>query len=142
MLSFPAKGSARVLKTRAEKGSSSAAFLFMTSSDLGFLPSMGSLSEGFGNPCTITSISWVTPILSVADPHTTGIIAPDFIPSYRVFSISLGSSVSPSRYFSMSSSLASTIFSIIDSRCSSIVSAISEGMSAASDLPEPSLLMV
>ena len=86
------------------------------------------------------SKSWPTPILRVADPGITGTTMPDFTPSIKVSSISFGVSSFPSRYFSIISSLASTIFSIIFSRHVSTISAIESGISPSLKEPEPSPL--
>jgi len=110
--SRPAYGSAMVLKTNAEKGSSGSGERSMLLSSLGSTPVFTPMSFGDGMQLLMVSMKISMPIFLVADPHSTGTKTLDRMPVLRAVLISSSLRVSPSRYRSMSSSSASATSSI------------------------------
>ena len=131
-LSWPAKGSARVLNTKAAMGPSSA-----TSSSASS-PCQAAWSRGEGKrSCTMSRIR-PPPMFMSAEPQATGTSSPERTPARMPWATSSGVSSPSSRYFSMSSSSASAMFSTMVSRRDSTSSAMSPGISPSDTPPSAS----
>ena len=124
-VNFPTNGSTIVLKTTAENGSLTSTFLMISWSSL--VPLKVPTSAGDGIYFWIISRRKSVPIVFSAEPTTSGARSPAAIDAFIPFSTSSGVNSSPSKYFSISSSSDSAIFSIRLSLISSIADCISAG---------------
>ncbi len=112
----PTKGSVAILKARAENGWSSSETRVSTVSPSSSTPSMARTSVGAGRYSTTASSMACTPLFLNAEPHSAGTISLARVRMRSPCLISSSVSSPPSRYLSMSSSLASAAASIICSR--------------------------
>ncbi len=131
MDSLPTKGSTMVLNTKAEKGSSTFISRLISSPVFGLVPLKEGLSHGEGRKLTTSSNSTSTPTLLTAEPHSMGTISPSRTPCLIALVSSSMEISSPSKYFSINSSLVSTAASTNMVRIVSTSSTIDSGMGAS-----------
>ena len=123
---LPTKGSARVLKTCAEKGSSTEQTRSAGSFVLGLVPRLGNaFSTGEGMRVTMKFSRLEMPSAGSAAPQNTGVIVAAAMPLRRPRNFSSSVSSPVSKYFSISSSSAEAAASVTSSQTSSIFSCIS-----------------
>ena len=126
-VSVPTKGSVAILKASAENGESSSA-LRRALSPFSISPSIALTSVGEGKYSTTASnIAW-TPLFLNAEPPNTGTISLAKVLILRPCLISASVKASPSRYFSISSSVASAAASTKSSCIFWQSSSMSSGM--------------
>ena len=110
-MSLPTWGAVMILNASAANGSSVLG-LRLTGSPLRSTPSTGGSSSGDGMYQQTASSRGCTPLFLKAVPLSTGTTPWLIVASRRAARMSSGESSSPSRYFSMTSSLVSEITSM------------------------------
>ena len=128
--SCPEKGSARVLKTKQATGPSGSAARSAPSR-----PAKGGRSRGEGSRASMAASTDSPPLFSRAEQASTGVSSPLSTPERRPVLRSSSERMPSSRYFSMSSSSLSAIFSTVTSRSRLTSSARAAGISASAAVP-------